>query len=216
MKYSTPCTPQLPCRQFRVCDYCAKLRQARIAEIARSRCAADGATYAVIAGLSPANIPAVRSLRLGAGGMWTVEVGEKMGGLHMNLLFDGLQEITAADLAATLPIDHASTWTKPVALGDVRHVAAYISKRAGMPTRMEYDGRLYGTYGTWRSAAEVARQRDAAPTVAAAALELELRAWNLAPAPAPQTSHDRDHYRDIARRHLPALYAILAGKPVDK
>lgn len=175
MKYSTPCTPQVPCGLHRHCDHCARLRQHRIAELAASRCRSEQPTYAVITGLSPLSAVVARRFRAGQGGIWTIEAGSKMGGLHANLILDADQPVTADEIAAQLGLANYAVWSQAIPRRDLRNVAAYISKRSGMPLRIDYDGRLYGSWGTWRGAAQVAREQRIAPAVAGAAHQTQLQ-----------------------------------------
>lgn len=222
MKYSIPCSPQTPCRQHRVCDYCAALRQRYIAELCQSRYRNGVLTFATVTRLHGENIRIAQRLKPGYGGLWSVEAGTKMGGMHINLLFESQHELFAHDLAETSPIRDAEYWAKTVPAADIRNVAAYINKRTGMPYRMDYSGNLYGTWGTWRSARQVAQQQRIAPLLAAAGLEVELKSIGLgepektqsacgALSDTGQTTLTREQYREIALRNLPILRQMLEG-----
>lgn len=220
MKYSIPCSPQTPCRQHRDCDYCAALRQRYIAELCQSRYRNGVLTFATVTRLHGENIRIAQRLKPGYGGLWSVEAGTEMGGMHINLLFESQHELFAHDLAETCPIRDAEYWAKTVPAADIRNVAAYINKRTGMPYRMDYRGNLYGTWGTWRSARQVAQQQRVAPLLAAAGLEVEMNSLGIEPdsnvpskystlSGTDQTTLTREQYREIALRNLPILRQML-------
>lgn len=214
------CTPLQPCHRWKHCDYCARLRQARIAELAASRCRHHEPTYAVITGLDARTVIDARKFHAGTGGMWTIEIGEKMHGLHANLILDASAPVTAEQIASTLNRPSSAVWAQAITRADLRNVAAYISKRAGAPRWQEFDGRLYGTWGTWRGVGQIARDQTRHPAVTAAATELQLRQLGIQP-PQPPThpaaqlndaSSDPKtlaDYRAIAYRHLAALRQIV-------
>lgn len=220
MKNSTTCTPEVPCHQFRHCDYCARLRQHKIAELANTRCRSNNPTYAVITGLSPLSAISARKFHAGTGGLWTIEAGTKMGGLHANLILDSSEQVEASAIASALAMPGHAVWAQAIPRRDLRNVAAYISKRASVPRRNEYDGRVYGTWGTWRGAAQVAREQIMAPVVAAAAHQQQLQQLGLIDATqaaslqstlneAGNQPRTREEYKAIACRYLAGLRAIV-------
>ena len=69
--------------------------------------------------------------------IWSVEVGIVAARLHLNLLGPAIGAPNIRNAAV-----HVEECVKPA-----RAVAAYITKRAGMPSRQIYAGRLVGTAG---------------------------------------------------------------------
>ncbi len=138
------CTPHYPCNRWLHCDHCTRRRQARAADIAERIEAAFGPLqYAVItpdentgAAIARAKRRAIRSLGSPAA-LWTIEVGQVSGRLHINLLgrLDGLENVSAS-----------ATWID-IRPAQARPVAAYITKRTSAPSREFYEGRLYGHSG---------------------------------------------------------------------
>lgn len=201
------CRPRERCNKWRECDRCARIRQAKIADVAENRLARNHyLTYVVLTTSEPLTLPAdreklIRSVqRLSSGGLWTVEAGEQFRGLHVNLLLASEKPIKIArirkiwgdlgevhaepvfgwreywnEVEKKLPNNGRHTGTKPVFTNHLtqlyerfadkyrgqtgglkdsgegaRNVAAYIAKRSGQPTKEEYSGRIYGTWGTAR------------------------------------------------------------------
>lgn len=143
--YSEPsCSPQYPCNRFYHCDRCARRRQARWADVAERIDAAFGALqFSVITpdentqqALESAKRSAMRTA-MSPAYIWSVEVGQQCGHLHLNLLGPDLGDIR---------IKNASIHTAPVREG-ARAAAAYMTKRSGLPARPLYSGRTVGTAG---------------------------------------------------------------------
>lgn len=138
------CSPQYPCNRFVSCPRCAARRQARFADIAERIEAAFGPLqYAVItpdentaAAIRKARHAAIRALTSPAA-LWTIEVGEQAGRLHMNLLGPNLKLPKIRD--AAIHIEQVRT--------SARATAAYMSKRGSYPHPSHYDGRALGTCG---------------------------------------------------------------------
>jgi len=209
-----PCQPRARCKAFRTCPICARIRQAKIADAAER-----------LAALSPHNtwttitpdergqaaLLACRAAFLRAeeppGAIWTVEIAPTTGRLHCNILHP-----TSSPRAMRA----ARLWQAPLA-GNIREVAAYISKREQMPPPDHFDGRLYGTAGTlWQYLAGT----EAPPVVAAAKTQ-----YDLDPAPLHANSgvsrrlfvtaaaHTTDDYREIAARRIPDLLRAVPLVP---
>lgn len=145
-----------------------------------------------------------------------------MGGLHVNLLFESQHELFAEDIAAAAAIRGAEVWAKTVPAADLRNVAAYINKRAGMPRANDYRGNLYGCWGAWRSLRQVAQEQRLAPLLAAASHEDELRRLSItsqqnnptASAEKNGTSErplTKAEHRALALDHLPILRQMLGS-----
>lgn len=216
---SRPCLPRARCHNWRTCDICARIRQAKIADAAeRLQLAADDLTWTC---LSPADTGArelakARDAFLRAeepiGAIWTVEMSPQTGRLHCNILHP-----TTTPRSMRL----ARVWQAPLT-GNARAVAAYISKRSQMPAKELYPGRLYGTAGPlWQWLAG----GDAPAPVAAAKTQ-----YDIDPAPLSARSgiternylENRDYtwddYRAIAAARLPDLLraAPLLRVPRDR
>lgn len=203
---SRPCAPRARCGDFRNCDICARIRQARIADAATrlsSRHPNLRWTCLSPTDPGPAALAAARAAFLRStdppGAIWTVEQSPQTGALHCNII---------APAAPPRSIRIARVWQADIE-GDVRRVAAYISKREQMPPRDLYPGRLYGTAGPlWQWLAG----NDAPAVVAAAKTQ-----YDIDPAPlridtgisrrlaAIDAQHSPADYREIAARRLPEL-----------
>lgn len=142
-------------------------------------------------------------------GIWSVETGGKMGGLHLNII-------------APAPIDRelrdCRSWSAALTT-TARAAAAYINKREGFPSRTEYSGHLAGS---WTKIADLCTDSHMCPTVQAAAVEAALSQHGadhylraaLASSEREQPKRDlsRGEYHDIARANLPNLYAVLHNR----
>lgn len=212
----TYCRPGRRCKQWRVCDACARIRQAQIADVAEAGAAlVPRVTYAVVRTYDAATINrdrerfTARLAKISEGGIWTIEKGERSGGMHINIIAGTLDGITAAKLAACWPVgSSADFWAIDIPRSDVRHVAAYCSKRSAMPEPECYDGRLYGSWGTWKKplAALVEDRVTTAPVVAGAALQTMLNAVTQTPTlEARAVSPEAD-------KRLRTLFAAHAGE----
>lgn len=189
---SNTCRPGRRCKQWRNCDDCARIRQAQIADVAEAGAAlVPRVSYAVARTYDAHTISRdrekfiARLAQISEGGLWTIEIGERKGGLHINVIAGTLDPIAAADLAACWPGgSSADFWATDVPRREVRHVAAYCSKRAALPDPDYYGGRLYGSWGTWKRplAALVEDRHTAHPAVAGAALQTMIERA-LSPAP---------------------------------
>lgn len=220
MRQSVPCSAATPCHQHRHCDYCARLRQRYIAELVSNRHGSGSFTFATFTHLSGPGLAAARQLKPGTGGLWSVEAGSKMGGMHVNLLFESQIPLLADDLAASAMIAGADVWAKAVPATDLRNIAAYINKREGMPHKVDYGGNLYGTWGSWRSVRQVAQQQRLSPLLAGASLADDFRRLEITGAPElplglpenkPSRPADltRDQYRALAVDKLALLRQVL-------
>lgn len=168
------CSRAHPCNRPRVCAWCARRRQARIADVAEH--IATGQQYMLLTVITPddaANVGRSRTdyLRdMGApAGLWTVEQGEQFGRLHVNVLSLLPDETPPPPPGITVHHELVRLTTPE----DVRPVAAYIAKQSAMPEPEQYGGRLYGQWGLQHvSSLLVDRQIvRTAPVVAAEALE---------------------------------------------
>lgn len=220
-----PCRQGLRCHDWRQCDACAHIRQAQIADVAELGAAVSPAhpiTYAVVRSYALADFGTDREAfqrrmaKITGGGIWTVETGEISTGLHINILASSAQPMTAGQIAEAWPVKSpADIWAAPVPRQDVRHVAAYISKRKGIPPQAEYSGRVYGSWGQWkRPLGALIEDPQKAPLVAAAALESVLAGAGVpAPAPAPAPAQSGPLTQEQLReKHLARLCAIYRGE----
>jgi len=139
-------------------------------------------------------------------GLWTIETGEKFAGLHLNII----------STKPTIPkIRGATSWSAQLETS-ARIAAAYIAKQSGMPDTHQFDGRLYGTFGAF---ADIVTGRQMPSVVVAASLQVAMR-----PVGGPLTRSERrefaelaarkeyrsaEEYREIARTHLPDIFAAL-------
>lgn len=202
------CAPRDRCRDWRHCDHCARIRQARIATAAERLASVVGPldwttlqpASAAFAAIAEARAEFLRKTAP-QGAIWTVEQSPNTGNLHLNLLTPAIDPPRLMKASAF----HIRAIDNP------RRVAAYIAKREQMPSRDAYDGRLYGTAGPlWQWLSAAGQQ----PIIQGAAIQhdIDADAGRLAPAgpelitdPIKQLS--REDYRRIAERRLPDLLA---------
>lgn len=170
------CAPGRRCRQWRRCDYCARIRQAQIASVAEAGASTSPrVTYAVARSYSQETMNRDRArfltrLRTATeGGIWTIERGDLTDTLHLNLIMGTSEPVHAASLAKLWPRD-ADFWANEIKHSEVRNVAAYCGKRSQMPGPERYGGNLYGSYGTWKRPLALAAERGGA-VLSAIALE---------------------------------------------
>lgn len=210
------CRPLRRCGDWRRCDYCARARQATIAS--RAEALAGQFDTLFISVLTPADktqagIQRVRAALLrkafAPAGLWSVEEGEKAGGLHLNIIAPAPAPDTLRD---------CSTWAQAITTS-ARAAAAYINKREGFPDPSTYTGNLTGS---WSRIPDLFTSRHMPPTIQAASIEAAIS--NKRPEEylrAALASREREQqaavltradYHEIARRNLPNLYAILAGR----
>lgn len=207
---SSICRPGRRCKQWRVCDACARIRQAQIADVAEAGAAlVPHVSYAVVRTYDAHSINRdrekfiARLAQISEGGLWTIEIGERKGGLHINVIAGTLDPIAAADLAACWPGgSSADFWHTDIPRRDARRVAAYCAKREAMPDADYYGGRLYGSWGTWKRplAALVEDRHTTPPVVAGAALQTMIERAVGRP-PWPETAAQRaERMQDNADR----------------
>lgn len=159
------CSKSRPCGRWRTCYFCARRRQARVADAAERLFERCGELrwhilYPIYPGPQAIKTARENWLRAAApdGAIWTIEQSKKTGSLHCNI-------ITPAAITHT-PLD-AQHWQR-IIRGDVRAVGAYIAKQNQMPRSEDYSGRLYGTSGKlW----QYLTSAEAHPVVAAAAAQ---------------------------------------------
>ena len=201
-----PCAPRARCHDYRRCPICARIRQAKIADAAERLAARAGPlAWTCLSPVEPGAdaLARARAAFLRAtdppGALWTVELSPETGALHCNI-------ISPAEPPRAMKL--ARVWHAPIN-GDVRAVAAYISKREQMPSKLQYPRRLYGTAGpVWAWLSSGAGQ----PVIAAAKAQ-----YDIDPAPLAADSgvdkrvfvgrdpHTWADYRDIAASRLPDL-----------
>ncbi|MFA5825516.1 MAG: hypothetical protein WC825_06035 [Gallionellaceae bacterium] len=162
------CSKSRPCGRWRTCYFCARRRQARVADATQrlfERC--GELRWHILYPIYPGQraMQACRENWLKKarpeGAIWTIEQSSKTGALHCNLITPS--KITHA------PLD-AQHWQR-IIRGEARAVGAYIAKQRQMPRAKDYSGRLYGTSGRlW----QYLTGSDALPLVAAAATQYAL------------------------------------------
>jgi len=208
------------CGNWRICERCAKFRAAKIAD--RAEYLEQKFGRLALARVSPEENSelAIRKLRdsivrakLAPAGIWTIETGELYAGLHLNCIFPASYQFEASKRFDYVELIKTSS----------RAAAAYIAKRKGMPQMQQYGGRLTGSWGTFMQKLMSSKDQAAAACQAAAVnMALGLTkpaesAWvyfspqskQLTREPAPYVEKTRDEYREIARKHLSNLYAIM-------
>lgn len=203
-----PCFKGNRCRRWRICPACAAIRQARIADAAtRLQKMYPGLAWTTLhpvvsgaAAVSRARATWARKSKAPAG-IWTVEQSPTTKNLHCNII---------APFGFDADDQQFHRWQRAIK-GDVRNVAAYISKPEQFPAREDGPYRLYGTLGPlWQFLADA----NQAPPVAAASIEFALdpgaalaRASKNGRADARDEKQSMEEYRAIAARYLPNILA---------
>lgn len=214
---TTPCAPKQRCGNVRTCEHCARRRQQIAADKAQKMAFEHGQLWLSV--FTPhqnqaQEIRRIRAALLRKGfankGMWSVETGEKFGGLHLN---------TITTRPTFSQINNADTHIERIAT-TARAAAAYITKQKGMPSTTQFSGKLLGW---WGQAGQFATTQDAPPIIQAAALndlldtpdgprKFKFSGLEEQPLePVPELS--REQYQALARKHLAALYAASERRP---
>jgi len=207
----TPCEPRARCGQWRTCPHCAAIRQAQAADRAeRGHAATGGAlTYAVIipdCAADTAKIRASLTKHLPAlGGMWAVQTGEEVRGLHIDLITAAAAPLEAVEIAAACNAP-GRVWAQPITAADLRNVTAYATRQAAMPPASEYSGHLVGTFGGWRGIRDVLITAAATPQSPA---PLEIRAAIVAAELARDDCEIHPAARATALHHVTGLLDAL-------
>lgn len=177
MSIISNCEKGFRCRKWKECEQCARIRQAQIASLAEEGAATSPhVTYAVTRTYSQQTISKDRTdfiKRLSNavnGGIWTIETAD-ITGLHVNIVVGSDKPIDATKLANIWGSKSADIWAAEIPRKDVRNVAAYCSKKENFPTKSEYSGRLYGSFGEWKRPLALLAEQKKSPVVAGAALE---------------------------------------------
>jgi hypothetical protein len=165
------------CRQFRECASCAKIRQAKIADIAE-----DGSlqspylTYAVVKPLQDKTFTDEKAKIMKAikkhadGGLWTIETGIQSG-LHTNLVIGSSKPFDMNILYEAVTVESSIWGNTALSHKEVRNVASYSAKQKGMPSKDSYHGNLYGRFGTFKTPLVICAEQTISPVMAGLALE---------------------------------------------
>lgn len=205
------CQPRSRCRNWRICNFCAALRQAKIADCAERLAQISSKNdWTTLHPLLPGKygIDMARAewqkIHRPSAAIWTVEQTKSTRNLHINILHPSFPEKN---------LTHSHSHSQRIN-GNIRHVAAYTSKRNQAPDPSEYTGHAFGTCGImWQHLSST----NAPPALRAAAVQ-----WMLDPLPMidaatapPPTLYQIDdntpeHYRAIAAKYLPDILARVA------
>lgn len=201
---------------WRNCEYCARARQSTLAW--RGEQLQNQFDTLFLSVLKPVDGTAAAIQRIRAAilrkafapaGIWSVEEGEKLGRLHLNIL-----------APAPVPdiLGDCETWSQAITTSG-RAAAAYINKKSGFPDQATYSGNLTGS---WTKIPDFFTVRHMPPTVMAASAEAALSnkhpeeylraAMASRERTAAESPKTRAEYHEIARRNLPNLYAILRNR----
>ena len=213
------------CGNVRRCERCARARSAEVAGVAELIEQELGGLFLTVARPLANSAEALRLMRddimrreLAPAGIWTVETGELFAGLHLNII--SLKDLDRMPKQYQPHTERIRT--------SARNVAAYISKRTGMPSAEQYRGRLWGAWGVPTVGQIIAANNDA-PVVQAAAVQMALEAPAVRlpyreamrligerqkreaeqEAAKPQELKPMEYHREIARRRLAAIYEAL-------
>lgn len=194
------------CKKWKTCDQCAKVRQAQIATVAENGAESSKViTMAVIRTYSSAKLAKDKTAMIAKlknttdGGIWTVEQGEELGNLHINII-TGTKNGINADVMAKVWQSGCKTdadiWAQDVEKAGIRKIAAYIAKKRQFPQKNEYKGRFYGSWGDWKTPlGALSGSKHAIP--AAAALEQMLKSVDVELSP---MSKKESHKEKILRQ----------------
>lgn len=199
------------CGLFRICKFCARVRQAHVADIAEQVLSHYPVLYParITPDInSPVEIERIKSAikrQLGAySGLWSVEVGEVFGLLHLNI-------ITPKNILK--PIKGTHYW-QGQALENLRRYAAYMVKPSQIPDLSQYSGRQFGS---WQSMSDLFKNERQLPVIQGAFHEnITLHQFIL---PGPYLERQKEiaamrkfnrRYSEIANDHLVKLRAFTA------
>lgn len=200
------------CGLFRICKFCARVRQAHVADIAEQVLSHYPVLYParITPDInSPVEIERIKSAikrQLGAySGLWSVEVGEVFGLLHLNI-------ITPKNILK--PIKGTHYW-QGQALENLRRYAAYMVKPSQIPDLSQYRGRQFGS---WQSMTDLFKNERQLPVIQGAYHENYTLADFKIPTPyldrqkeiAEARKYSRK-YSDIANDRLLKLRAYIAA-----
>lgn len=202
MQVTPSCTLSQPCRIFRTCKRCAALRQSKIADKAESLSKTHGQLWVSTFSPeqnTPESIKALRGKLLRKGlaefGLWTIETGEQFKKLHIN---------TISTEPKLKLLEAHSGWSEPIK-GNVRHVAAYISKPGAIPQTNQYSGRLYSA---WGHISDYMLDQRSGPIIQAATINDIAMTWMERNSAEIKATKNKN-FEDAAKRHLPALRDFL-------
>lgn len=210
--YGNTCRKTRRCGLFKTCEICAKIRQAHIATIAEKLDKSGNQLYFTVLKPNENTQKAIKALRasiirrkLTAGGLWTVEKGEKFNQLHLNLISEKID---------TSKINKATSWSEAIS-SSTRAAAAYICKQKGIPDENQYSGQLYGTFG---SIFEIATSKSMPICIKAKAIDMTLSTNSKSDQKSQIVKDDekqkqvrektKQEYQEIAHRHLANLFEI--------
>jgi len=219
------CSPHHLCNCWRDCDRCAKIRSARIADIAEKLEKQTGQLCFAVCKPDQNTAASIRSLRdrivrskLSPAGIWTIETGELFAGLHLNLLTQGGEREMLRNAGF-----HVETITTCA-----RMAAAYISKKSGFPTVQQYPGRLFGKWGkigeillssceqttacAQAALLESVLQNDEQRRIAAEGWRAVVGGYTRVSPPQPEKT--AAEYKRIAEKNLPNLLAAMGRSTI--
>jgi len=207
------CTPAQRCKNWRICDHCAKIRQKKAADKAEELEKYAGQLFLTVITPEENTGTALRRARaamlrksIAGTGIWSIEKGEKHSRLHINIITPQpkIIEITGAQIH-----------TEQIRTS-ARSTAAYITKPSAAPSLIQYDGRLLGSWGI---IGELMLKREANPIIQAATINDLLKTENIRQPfhysycqeanPVFHPELTKQEYKQIAERHLAELYAAL-------
>jgi len=210
-----PCSTHKPASHWRTCDACARNRQARIADVAADLERQYPALAWITLTPDASNrrtIDAIRDAYLrqadAQAGIWTIERGTQSGKLHCNIITNH----------HTAPRTRAAEIHIAQVRGNIRDIAAYISKRSQIPDLSHYPGRTFGKFGMLR---DFLTTRGMPEVVQAAYIEQHVMpndAWHRhmpeKERAAWHANHPPEDYKANMRKHLPRIFEIIdAGIP---
>lgn len=197
------CSTRSRCRNARECDYCAEVRQRQIGDIAEKLEERYGPLTLTVLKPEENTAKALKAVHasfmrrcLAPAGIWTVESGEMFRRLHLNV-------ISPKPIPAKWR--NCETYSELLTT-TARDAAAYIAKRRGMPDEIQYQGRLYGS---WGQVGEILATQERYPVLQAATLEVQLSGGQVeAPEPIGREARTKEEFREVAERHLSVLRAM--------
>lgn len=161
------CNKSARCKDFRKCQECANIRQARISDVVELAARfSPVATYAVVLPKKEANRPEVikalktkltRKLRQSTNGLMCSIETTPNDALHLNLIINSENKITPKPfqtIAKNLDIQ-ADIFVQQIRVDEIRKVTAYALKKQSLPSREQYQGNILNVSGTVKTAGAV-------------------------------------------------------------
>lgn len=220
IKPSKVCQPFNRCKLFRICEHCARIRQAKLSDIAQIAARfSPKASYTVVMPKQPEKINELRQRiirnikKCGGGSMVTVE-SCKTEALHLNIIATTEDPVQDYDItrAISLANTEAGVFHENISPERIRVVTSYALKQAAIPRKVEFTGKTVSLQGSWRSIKQVMKsdQMKRHPLPYGIALQEALRHTD------EQIPYPHPTNKDELKANLNALSERFAQRIYDK